>query len=116
MSTIRDRLTRLLERRGYAITDAVDEALDDFVSALADRRALEAADDELDDEDAGDSEAEERTRTIACPHCGERIAIAIDLSGEDQDDIQDCEVCCSPIRITYTVEDGKLTSFSAESS
>jgi hypothetical protein len=56
------------------------------------------------------------TRSIDCPHCGERIDIAIDLSGGDQDNVQDCEVCCSPIRIVYTVRDGRLGDLSCEAS
>ena len=71
----------------------------------------------LDEEEAGGSLADlALTRSIACPHCGEAIDIAIDLSGDSQDDVQDCSVCCSPIRVTYTVEGGRLLSFSAEAS
>jgi hypothetical protein len=67
-----------------------------------------------DDEDGGSAADLAQTRAITCPHCGEQIDIAIDLSGEDQDSIQDCSVCCSPIRIAYSVRDGRLGSFSSE--
>jgi hypothetical protein len=30
--------------------------------------------------------------------------------------VEDCEVCCNPIEISYTVEDEVLTSFEAKSS
>ena len=39
------------------------------------------------------------TRTIACPNCGETIEIVIDLSAPRQSYIEDCSVCCRPMRI-----------------
>ena len=71
--------------------------------------------DENEEDDADDAE---RTliRQITCPHCGESIPVVLDLSGGDQDDIQDCEVCCSPMRIAYTVSQGALRDFSVEAS
>lgn len=39
----------------------------------------------------------------------------LDLSLEDtQSYIEDCEVCCRPIQITYSVHNGEVTSFVAE--
>lgn len=38
----------------------------------------------------------------------------IDLSVTDQSYIEDCEVCCNPIKITAIVEGESLTNFSAE--
>jgi hypothetical protein len=107
--TIRARIRALLEHKGYAVTGAVHEALEVFAEALRAQQRSGETDDEVDEDvDLATS------HRIACPHCGEPIGIAIDLSGDDQDDIQDCEVCCSPIRITYTVVDGRLGSFSSE--
>jgi hypothetical protein len=65
-----------------------------------------------------DAPEEERTlvQEVTCPHCGERIPLILDLSGGDQDDIQDCEVCCSPIRVIYTVQQGALGALSIEAS
>lgn len=35
-----------------------------------------------------------------CPHCDASISLLIDRSaGETQDYIEDCEVCCAPIRV-----------------
>ena len=28
--------------------------------------------------------------------------------------IEDCEVCCRPIQISFSVDDGKLSSFAAD--
>ena len=38
----------------------------------------------------------------------------LDLSGGAQSYIEDCEVCCNPIRISYDVEDEQLIDFRAE--
>ena len=38
-------------------------------------------------------------RLIACPYCGEEIAIPVDLSAGDQQLIEDCSVCCRPIEL-----------------
>lgn len=36
---------------------------------------------------------------IYCPYCGEMITILVDESQEDQQYIEDCQVCCRPINI-----------------
>ena len=46
---------------------------------------------------------------IACPYCGESIDVLIDQSEERQDYIEDCQVCCRPIRFAVSVEaDGSV--------
>lgn len=47
-----------------------------------------------------------------CPYCGEQISMLLDLS-ESQDYVEDCEVCCNPIQISFTVDDGELLGFVA---
>lgn len=38
---------------------------------------------------------------VCCPYCGESVAIAIDPgSGNLQQYVEDCEVCCQPWQIT----------------
>ncbi|MGB9080835.1 MAG: CPXCG motif-containing cysteine-rich protein [Desulfuromonadaceae bacterium] len=54
-----------------------------------------------------------RRKVFACPHCGERISMLLDLSVEYQRYIEDCEVCCNPIEITYQTEEGHIVSFQA---
>jgi Cysteine-rich CPXCG len=49
-----------------------------------------------------------------CPYCGEAISMILDLSVPRQVYIEDCEVCCNPIEISYTAEDDLLTSFNAK--
>lgn len=34
---------------------------------------------------------------IDCPNCGELIMVVIDLSIDQQEYVEDCSVCCSPI-------------------
>ena len=41
---------------------------------------------------------------IACPYCGETIAILIDGSAGSMQYIEDCQVCCRPIEISVDVD------------
>ena len=49
-----------------------------------------------------------------CPYCGEEISMVLDLSVRRQTYVEDCEVCCSPIEISYSVTDDTVSSFSAK--
>ena len=51
---------------------------------------------------------------FTCPYCGEEISMVLDLSVDRQTYIEDCEVCCKPIEVSFTVEDDEVTSFSAK--
>ena len=55
-----------------------------------------------------------RKQFFACPHCGERISMLLDLSAESQRYIEDCEVWCNPIEISYRTEEESVTSFEAK--
>lgn len=62
---------------------------------------------EADDLDAdfplGDGTAE-RNAVVRCPCCGEPVDIALDPgSGDVQDYVEDCQVCCQPwqVRVRY---------------
>ena len=39
--------------------------------------------------------------------------MVLDLSVHGQTYIEDCEVCCNPIEISYTVEEQELSGFAA---
>jgi hypothetical protein len=39
--------------------------------------------------------------------------MVLDTSVETQTYVEDCEVCCKPIEVEYTIEDGVLTDFDA---
>jgi len=47
--------------------------------------------------------------TVTCPYCWEVISIGLDLSEESQDYIEDCPVCCHPMRVLVTAQSGELT-------
>ena len=40
---------------------------------------------------------------ISCPYCGELITLLVDTSVEQQQYIEDCQVCCRPIDILIEV-------------
>ena len=48
--------------------------------------------------------------TITCPYCWEAIEITLDLSVDEQQQIEDCSVCCRPILVRYRAEDGALAA------
>lgn len=39
-----------------------------------------------------------------CPYCGESISFLIDSSLENQEYVEDCQVCCSPIFISVEID------------
>lgn len=49
------------------------------------------------------------TAFVQCPYCGEEIGIVVDGSVEHQQYVEDCSVCCRPILVTVTAEDGEVT-------
>ncbi|HEX2138277.1 MAG TPA: CPXCG motif-containing cysteine-rich protein [Woeseiaceae bacterium] len=53
-------------------------------------------------------------RKIGCPFCGEAMEIVLDLSAGGQSYIEDCQVCCQPMQVSFAVEDGELTSIRVE--
>lgn len=50
---------------------------------------------------------------LQCPYCLQAITILLDLGIDSFASIvDDCEVCCRPIEISYMVEDGLVTTCS----
>ena len=47
-------------------------------------------------------------RRVCCPFCAESITILIDESGGSQDYIEDCQVCCRPMKIRLTINDHEI--------
>lgn len=60
-----------------------------------------------------DSVMEEIERSFVCPCCGENISMLLDLSAKQQQYIEDCEVCCRPVEIKFSVEENSIQSWSA---
>jgi hypothetical protein len=51
---------------------------------------------------------------VTCPYCWEDISLAVDPSEEHQVYIEDCPVCCHPMRVTVRAEDGDLAGVEVE--
>lgn len=41
---------------------------------------------------------------VTCPYCGEPFEALVDTSEGDSDYVQDCEVCCNPIRFHVRID------------
>lgn len=52
--------------------------------------------------------------TVTCPHCWEEISLVVDTSEERQDYVEDCPVCCHPMRVIVLAADGELVSCEVE--
>lgn len=48
---------------------------------------------------------------FTCPHCWEEISMLIDLSVPYQKYVEDCEVCCNPLEISVSCEEGEIVRF-----
>ena len=47
-----------------------------------------------------------------CPYCLENVSVLLDTGIEGRENIvDDCEVCCRPIEISYKVEDFEIVDF-----
>ncbi len=40
-----------------------------------------------------------------CPYCWQTISMIFERLYPDQEYIEDCEVCCRPIEVSYTLSD-----------
>ncbi|MDX5325493.1 MAG: CPXCG motif-containing cysteine-rich protein [Bacteroidota bacterium] len=48
---------------------------------------------------------------LICPHCFSEISIIVDLSVDEQEYIEDCEVCCNPIEFHVECSNGEVRNF-----
>jgi hypothetical protein len=44
--------------------------------------------------------------TVQCPHCWESIEVLVDPSVEEQEYVEDCQVCCQPLLFTVQLPFG----------
>jgi transcription elongation factor Elf1 len=51
-----------------------------------------------------------------CPYCAQKISMLIDLSVSSQNYVEDCEICCRPIEVSYQVDGDDVVFFEANSS
>jgi len=45
-----------------------------------------------------------------CPYCGEMIELLVDSSVPQQDYIEDCQVCCQPMRVLVSIDENDVPS------
>jgi hypothetical protein len=45
----------------------------------------------------------EQTVVVQCPYCAQSFEVLVDCSIEQQEYIEDCEVCCRPVTLVVTV-------------
>ncbi len=58
---------------------------------------------------------DEVEKFFKCPYCLEKISMILDVTVSGQQTyIEDCEVCCNPIQISYTCEKTKVKNFNSE--
>jgi cysteine-rich CPXCG protein len=63
---------------------------------------------------AEDDESETSRLDLSCPHCGEPLDANVDPGGgERQDYVEDCAVCCRPIRFV-AVQDAESGEYFVE--
>jgi hypothetical protein len=50
-----------------------------------------------------------QTANLQCPYCWEQIEIVVDCTVIEQEYVEDCGVCCSPVVISVTASgDGEV--------
>lgn len=50
-----------------------------------------------------------------CPYCGAEISVLLEQIPPQQDYIEDCEVCCNPMLVSFKWEGDQLLFFEASS-
>jgi len=50
---------------------------------------------------------------FTCPYCWQTISMVLDVSAPEQTYVEDCEVCCQPIEVSYAVEEEAVVDFAA---
>ena len=53
-------------------------------------------------------------RRIRCPFCDEAMTILLDSSAGDQSYIEDCQVCCQPMQISFELSNEELISLQVD--
>ena len=58
-------------------------------------------------------EYEEVGVEVACPYCGEAIELLVDTSQKEQDYVEDCQVCCKPMKVHASVDENGAATVTA---
>jgi len=51
---------------------------------------------------------------FTCPYCWEQISMILDNTEEVSDYIEDCEVCCRPIELSFRFAGEDLVNFDSK--
>jgi transcription elongation factor Elf1 len=54
-------------------------------------------------------------KNVYCPYCGEQISVVIEVLDENQESIEDCQVCCRPITFDVMMANDGQVSISVRS-
>lgn len=49
-----------------------------------------------------------------CPYCFEHISFLLETTHGAQSYIEDCEVCCKPIDMSYQITEGEVSQIDAK--
>jgi Cysteine-rich CPXCG len=50
---------------------------------------------------------------VVCPYCGEVFLLQIDTSQPEQLLVEDCAICCRPIKVSTRCEPGSIVDIEA---
>jgi transcription elongation factor Elf1 len=57
----------------------------------------------------------EKYEEFACPYCSQTNSLSLDITGgRKQRLVVDCEVCCAPIVIRLTLDEGEILSMDVQ--
>jgi hypothetical protein len=56
------------------------------------------------------------TESIQCPFCGQTFELEVDVTVPQQSFVTDCEICCRPMDVRVTCEDGIVSDLSVSAS
>jgi hypothetical protein len=48
-----------------------------------------------------------------CPYCWERISMLLDPDMHGEVYVEDCQVCCNPIRVVFEIQNDEVVHFEA---
>ena len=52
---------------------------------------------------------------FTCPYCWQEISMLLDSGMNNETFVEDCEVCCRPIELTFNIQNDELISFNSAS-
>ncbi len=50
---------------------------------------------------------------VQCPYCWERFTLLVDGSVDQQEYVEDCEICCRPIDFSIVIDDDERARVAA---